>query len=103
MDVCLRDKERFLSSQELDQTIAILNLIDCKTSAQGTLFANEELDEYKVNYMVAHHCLSGNRPRASDNVHCTRGERQTCEVNDSFEVDRHTPSRVLDTLKEPTG
>ena len=49
----LRDKERFLSSQELDQTIAVLNLIDCKTNAQGTLFANKELDEYKVNYMVA--------------------------------------------------
>ena len=26
----LRDKERFLSSQELDQTIAVLDLIDCK-------------------------------------------------------------------------
>ena len=49
----LRDKERFLSSQELDQTIAVLNLIDCKTNAQGTLFANKELDEHKVNYMVA--------------------------------------------------
>ena len=36
----LRDKERFLSS-------------DCKTYAQGTLFANKELDEYKVNYMFA--------------------------------------------------
>ena len=49
----LRDKERFVSNQELDQTIAVLNLIDCKTNAQGTLFANKELDEYKVNYMVA--------------------------------------------------
>ena len=49
----LRDKERFLSSQELDQTIAVLNLIDCKTNAQGTLFANKELAEYKVNYIVA--------------------------------------------------
>ena len=36
-----------------DQTIAVLNLIDCKTNAQSTLFANKELDEYKVNYMVA--------------------------------------------------
>ena len=43
----LRDKERFLSSQELDQTIAVLDLIDCKTHAQGTLVANKELDEYK--------------------------------------------------------
>ena len=42
----LRDKERFLSSQELDQTIAVLDLIDCKTNAQGTLFANKEVDEY---------------------------------------------------------
>ena len=49
----LRDEERFLSSQELDQTIAVLNLIDRKTNAQGTLFANKELDEYKVNYIVA--------------------------------------------------
>ena len=49
----LRDKERFLSSQELDQTIAVLDLIDCKTNAPGTLFANMELDEYKVNYIVA--------------------------------------------------
>ena len=49
----LRDKERLLSSQELDQTIAVLTLIDCKTNAQGTLFANKELDEYKVNYIVA--------------------------------------------------
>ena len=49
----LRDKERFLLSQELDQTIAVLDLIDCKTNAQGTLFANKELDEYKVNYIVA--------------------------------------------------
>ena len=30
-----------------------MNLVDCKTNAQGTLFANKELDEYKVNYMVA--------------------------------------------------
>ena len=52
MDVCLRDKERILSSQELEQTIAVLNLIDCKTDAQGTRFANKELDEYKVNYIV---------------------------------------------------
>ena len=49
----LRDKERLLSSQEMDQTIAVLDLIDCKTNAQGTLFANKELDEYKVNYIVA--------------------------------------------------
>ena len=49
----LRDKERFLSSQELDQTIAVLNLIDYKTNAQGTLFANKELDEYKVNDIAA--------------------------------------------------
>ena len=49
----LRDKERFLSSQELDQTIAFQDLIDCKTNARGTLFANKELDEYKVNYIVA--------------------------------------------------
>ena len=35
-----RDKERLLSSQEMDQTIAVLDLIDCKTSAQRTLFAN---------------------------------------------------------------
>ena len=49
----LRDKERFLSSQELDQTIAVVDLIDCKTNAQGTLFANKELDEYNVNYIVA--------------------------------------------------
>ena len=55
LDGCfsLRDKERLLSSQEMDQTIAVLNLVDCKTNAQGTLFANNELDEYKVNYMVA--------------------------------------------------
>ena len=45
----LRDKERFLSSQELDQTIAVLDLINCKTNAQGTPFANKKLDEYKVN------------------------------------------------------
>ena len=25
--------------------IALLDLIDCKTNAQGTLFANKELDE----------------------------------------------------------
>ena len=37
----------------MDQTIAVLDLIDCKTNAQGTLFANKELDEYKVNYIVA--------------------------------------------------
>ena len=49
----LRDKERFFSSQELDQTIAVLDLIACKTNAQGVLFANKELDEYKVNYIVA--------------------------------------------------
>ena len=49
----LRDKERFLSSQELDQTIAFQDLIDCKTNARGTLFANNELDEYKVNDIVA--------------------------------------------------
>ena len=49
----LREKERFLSSQEMDQTIAVLDLIDCKTNAQGTLFASKELDEYKVNYIVA--------------------------------------------------
>ena len=49
----LRDKERILSSQELDLTIAVLNLVDCKTNAQGTLLANKELDEYKVNYIVA--------------------------------------------------
>ena len=49
----LRDKDKLLSSQETDQTIAVLNLIDCKTSAQGTLFANKELDEYKLNYIVA--------------------------------------------------
>ena len=49
----LRDKERFLSSQELDLTIAVLNLVDSKTNAQGTLLANKELDEYKVNYIVA--------------------------------------------------
>ena len=49
----LRDKERLLSSQELDLTIAVLNLVDCKTNAQGTLLANKELDEYKVNYIVA--------------------------------------------------
>ena len=49
----LRDKERFLTNQELEQTIAVLNSVDCKTNAQGTLFANKELDEYKVNYMVA--------------------------------------------------
>ena len=44
----LRDKKRFFSSQELDQTSAVLNLIDCKTNAQGKLFANKELDEYKL-------------------------------------------------------
>ena len=33
--------------------IALLDLIDCKINAQGTLFANKELDEYKVNYFVA--------------------------------------------------
>ena len=49
----LRDKERLLSSQEMDQTIAVLDLIDSKTNAQGTLFANKELDEYKVNNIVA--------------------------------------------------
>ena len=51
----LRDKERFLSIQakELDQTIAVLDLIDCKTNAQGSLFANKELDGCKVNYIVA--------------------------------------------------
>ena len=49
----LRDEERFLSSQELEQKNTVLNLIDCKTNAQGTLFANKELDEYKVNYIVA--------------------------------------------------
>ena len=49
----LRDKERFLSSHELDQTIAVLNWVDCKTNAQGTLLANMELDKYKVNYIVA--------------------------------------------------
>ena len=49
----LLDKEGFQTSQELDQTIAVLDLIDCKTNAQGTLFANKELDEYKVNYIVA--------------------------------------------------
>ena len=55
LDGCfsLRDEERFLSSQEMDQTIAVLNLIDCKTNAQGTLFANKELDDYKVNFIVA--------------------------------------------------
>ena len=37
----------------MDQTIAVLNLIDCRTYAQGTLFANKELDEYKENYIVA--------------------------------------------------
>ena len=36
-----------------DLTIAVLNLVDCKTNAQGTLLANKELDEYKVNYLVA--------------------------------------------------
>ena len=77
----LRDKERFLSSQELDQTIAVLNLIDCNTNAQGTLFANKELDEYKVNYIIAmldtwrHHFHSSNRSSPSNKVHCTRGER----------------------------
>ena len=77
----LRDKERFLSSQELDETTAVLNLIDCKTSAQGTLFANKELDEYKVNYMVAmlgnwrHHFHSSNRSSPSNKVHWTRVER----------------------------
>ena len=49
----LRDKERFLSSQELDQTIAVVDLIDGKTNAQGTLFANKELDEYNVYHIVA--------------------------------------------------
>ena len=32
----LRDKERFLSIQELDQTDAVLNLIDCKTNARSS-------------------------------------------------------------------
>ena len=37
---------------EASQTIAVLNLIDCKTLAQGTLYANKELDEYKVAFIV---------------------------------------------------
>ena len=67
----LRDKERLLSSKEMDQTIAVLTLIDCKTNAQGTLFANKELDEYKVNYIVAMLDRWGHTTRASNNVHCT--------------------------------
>ena len=48
----LRDKERLLSSQEADRTIAVRNLIDCKMGAQVTLFANKELDEYQVNCII---------------------------------------------------
>ena len=85
----LRDKERLLSSQEMDQTIAVLNLVDCKTNAQGTLFANKELDEYKVNYMVAmldhwgHTTVilqTDQEPATMSSCKC--GERPTCEVND---------------------
>ena len=32
----------------MDQTIAVLNLIDCETNAQGPLFTNKELDDYIV-------------------------------------------------------
>ena len=85
----LRDKERFLSSQELDLTIAVLNLVDCKTNAQGTFLANKELDEYEVNYIVAmldywgsHYRHSSDRPGTSNNVHCKCCKRSTRKIND---------------------
>ena len=54
MDVSVSVTRRdFFQAKELDQTIAVLDLIDCKTNAQGTLFANKELDGCKVNYTVA--------------------------------------------------
>ena len=102
----LRDKERLLSSQEMDQTIAVLNLIDCKTNAQGTLFANKELGEYKVNYIVAMLDHWGH----TTVILQTDQEPATMSIANadvrsqrSFEVHRHTPSRVPDMLKEPTG
>ena len=48
----LREKER-LTTQEVDQTISVLNVIDCRSLAQGTLRANKELDEYKISYIIA--------------------------------------------------
>ena len=104
----LRDKERFLSSQELDQTIAVLDLINCKTNAQGTPFANKKLDEHKVNYMVAmldiwrHTTVilqTDQEPAKMFIAHAVRDRR----AKRLFQVHRHIPSRMLDTLKEPTG
>ena len=84
----LRDKERFLSSQGLDQTIAVLNLNDCKKSAQSTLFANKELDEYKVNYILAmldkwrHTTVILQTDQVPATMPIAHAVRQTCEIND---------------------
>ena len=42
-----------VTKTDLDQAIAVLNVIDCKILAQATLFANKELDDYKVSFLIA--------------------------------------------------
>ena len=41
-----------ITKAELDQAISVLNVIDCKILAQGTLYANKEMDEYKVSFLL---------------------------------------------------
>ena len=53
MDVSVSVTRRDCWIRRLQFWIALLDLIDCKTNAEDTLFANKELDEYKVNYFVA--------------------------------------------------
>ena len=48
-----RDKGK-LSGTEVDQTIAVLDLLDGRSLAQATVFVpSKELDEYKIRFLSA--------------------------------------------------
>ena len=102
MDVSVSVTRRgFFQAKRWIRRFAVLNLVDCKTNAQGTLFANKELDEYKVNYMVAMLDHWGHTAvfLQTDQEPATTQMRRETDVRSHW----HNPSRVLDTLKEPTG
>ncbi|CAK0867271.1 unnamed protein product, partial [Prorocentrum cordatum] len=48
----IREKP-LVAKADLEQAVAVLNVIDCKSLAQATLQAVKELDDYKVSFLIA--------------------------------------------------
>ena len=90
----------------MDQTIVVLNMVDCKTLAQGTLYANKELDDYKLRFMMQ---TLDNWGHTTVILQKTRNLllwhwRMECDIAGLIqlwsEAHRHIPNKVQDTPKE---